>query len=340
VVRPSETREFPEAGPGGRYAADDRAPFRDFFDASADSVDRALVGATPSFAGARSWLVEGKDRHRSKRFRGVKEGLLLLALVGSLGLLLRRPAARRVLLLLAASWVGHALAREVAPYAYLPERYAGYSLPLLVTLGVSVAAAGLFPPALDARSLRPLKSALMAAYVATLLVFLGGTVTANIGVDVALGKKERKLYDFVAKLPPSVLVAGWPTGPVNEIPYAARRRVLLNEEVHQAFHKGYLEEMRRRMLGLVDAYFATSLEPILRLRDELGVTHLVIRRSHFEANPPTYFRPFDRRIAERQRAARGKPYELPKQLRAAKVFAQHDYVLLDLARLGPAQEAR
>jgi hypothetical protein len=335
VVRADETREFPEAGPGGRYTQESRPPFLDFFHASADDVRRAVVSTSPNFAGVRAWLAENKEVRSSRRFERAKDGVLLLVLLGGFGLLLRRPAARRVLVLLAASWFGHAVARQVAPYAYLPERYSAYSLPLLTTLAVSVAVAGFFPSAFDRGSRRTLRAGIMAIYVTTLLVFVSGRITANIGVDVAISKDERRLLDFVSQLPPTVVVAGWPTGPVNEIPYVSRRRVLLNKEVHQAFHKGYIEEMRRRMRGLIDAYLATSVDPIVRLRDELGVTHLVVQRSHFEARLPNYFRPFDRRIGQRIDAAQGKAYELPKQYRAAKVFANRDCVLLDLSLVRP-----
>jgi hypothetical protein len=104
-------------------------------------------------------------------------------------------------------------------------------------------------------------------------------------------------------------------------------------ETHQVFHEGYTLEMRRRMDAIINAYFATSLEPIVRLRDEFGVTHLLVEREHFDERPPGYFVPFDRWIRRRRAAARPKEYELPKHIEMAGVFSHSGTVLLDLSRI-------
>ena len=93
--------------------------------------------------------------------------------------------------------------------------------------------------------------------------------------------------------------------------------------------------MRVRMRALIDAYFATSLEPVERLRDDHGVTHLLIERAHFGRRPPVYFKPFDGWINAARRAARGKRYELPAQIGAASIFSFAGFELLDLSRLSP-----
>jgi hypothetical protein len=87
---------------------------------------------------------------------------------------------------------------------------------------------------------------------------------------------------------------------------------------------------------LIEAYFATSLEPILRLREEFGVTHLLLERSHFGRRPPGYFRPFGTLINAKREEAQGKKYELPKLIRSAGVFSVGDHVLLDLSKIPPA----
>ncbi len=335
VVRPDETREFPEAGRGGRYDEDSRPPFKGFFVGASEMVGLTLLGARPPWSHtARAWLMGSEERRTSERFSGLEVALLVMALTGGAGLLLRRSPARRVLALGVASYVGHALASAVAPYAYLPERYVAYSVPLLVTLIVTTLIVGLFPLSFDEGPRRWVRTLVHGAYLAMLLFLLAGRVSPGIGMDVDI-RSRRPVLKYVARLPRDVLVAGWPTGPVEEIPLFSRRRVLMNEEVHQAFHKGYVEEMRHRMRRLVDAYFATSLKPILRLRDELGVTHLLIQRSHFGSRPPRYFRPFNHLIARRLSAARKKGFELPRQIEASKVFSFRDYVLLDLSRLEP-----
>jgi hypothetical protein len=337
LVRPASIREFPEAGAGGRFDPDSRPPFKGFLASVPKAVDEALHSGSGWSQTARGWFKHG--RRRTAAYGTLKAGLFVVVLLGGAGLLVRRSAARRVLLLGAASGVGYTLARTVAPYAYLPERYVAYSVALLTALLLSTCFAGLFPPAFDGRPLRSVKTLLFGAYVAVLLFLLGGRVPSRIGGSIDL-RKQKPLFDYIAALPSDTFVAGWPKGTMNRVPYAARRPALVTLETHQAYHDAYMLEMRRRMRALVDAYLATSVEPILSLRDEFGVTHLVVERAHFGTRPPTYFRPFDRWIAERRVQARGKEFELPKRLREARVFSNGHTVLLDLSRIESPGRAR
>jgi hypothetical protein len=339
VVRPWETREYPEAGSRGRYDARSRPPFPGFFASLPAPLDVALLAARPFSETGQEWREVKRRRPSAEGYRTLKGALLVLVLIGGAGLFVRNASARRVLLLGVASGAGHAVAREIAPLAYLPDRYVAYSAPLLAWLCVSTAGAGLFPRSFGAGPRRWLKFGSLGAGLATLLFFLTGVCTPTAGLTVDL-RDGKRIYEAIGQLPPNAVVAGWPEGPVDQIPYAARRRVLLNSEVHQAFHKRYIEEMRRRMAALIDAYFATSPEPIRKLRDEFGVTHIIVRRSHLESRPPSYFRPFDRWIARSVRDARGKPFELGNHFRKAKVMSEDGYVLLDLERVVPRDDRK
>ena len=330
LLRPSDVREFPEIGAGGRYDSDSRPPFRGYFASLPKAVNETLNGATTWSETAHGWLIHG--RRQTEAYRTLMDGLLGLVLLGGTGLLVRRKAARRVLLLGVASVVGHTLARFAAPYAYLPERYVAYPVPLLFALLLACCATGLFPPAFDAGWLRSVRAMLFGLYVAALLFLLGGQVSKRTGGSLDLSARE-ELFDAIGALPADALVAGWPRGAINQVPYAARRRALMTVETHQVFHEGYTLEMRRRMDAIINAYFATSLEPIVRLRDEFGVTHLLVEREHFDERPPGYFVPFDRWIRRRQAAARRQEYELPKHIGTAGVFSHGGTVLLDLSRI-------
>jgi hypothetical protein len=336
LVTEERLREFPEAGPGGRYDRDSRPPFRGFFASVPEAVDEALLSGGGVSRTARAWLRQG--RRHTPTYQTLKDGLLILVLIGGMGLLLRRPAARRASLLFVASGIGYTLARFAAPYAYLPERYVGYTVPLLTAFALSTSVVGLFPPSFDRRPRRLVKTGALAVTVFVLLFVLGSHVSPKVGTTVNL-QKNKVMFQAIAKLPPDVLVAGWPRGPTESVPYAARRRALLTMEVHQAFHDDYLLEMRRRMRAIIDAYFATSPEPIVRLRDELGVTHLLINRHHFGGRPPTYFRPFNGWIFDQRARARGKPFELSKELGDAVVVSHEHLVLLDLSRIGAGAAA-
>ena len=109
------------------------------------------------------------------------------------------------------------------------------------------------------------------------------------------------------------------------------RKTLLGYEIHQAFHQRYVEEMRRRMMALIDAYFATGPAPLQRLRSEFGVTHLIVNRDHYQGTPLTYFLPFDDQIANAFRIANGQPETL-RQAATASVFELGRAFILDLDR--------
>jgi hypothetical protein len=334
AVRPQDIAEYPEAGPSGRYGSESRAPFPGFLASVPHAMDRALLGsADPWSPSARRWLLgNAKQVRLSANYRHATWGLLALVSLGGLGLLVRERAARRVALLGVASGVGYTLASLVLPFAYLPERYVAYSVPLVGTVAVATCVAGLFNASFAEGRRRWLRHASIAAYVAVVLSLFAGRITANAGVTVDL-RHSRPLLDFISRLPQDALIAGWPKGMMNAVPYGARRPALLTQECHQAFHKGYVEEMRRRMLGLIDAYFATSPEPILRLREDFGVTHLLIERSHFRRHAPKYFLPFGDVIRAKREEAHGKKYEVIKQIAVAGVYSMGDYVLLDLSKI-------
>ncbi len=333
-VRPSELAEYPEIGPGGRYWDNSRPPFKGFIKSVPDALDPALLAAAqPWSPAARSWLAgDARRPWEGRNYRRVLWGLLALAVAGGLGLVLREPAARRVALLGLASALGYNVAVVAMPYAYLPERYSIYSGALLGTLLVSTCIAGLLPALAD--RWRRLRAPLMGAYVALILWLFAGRVPEAAGVNLDLTGDE-PLLNAIAALPPDSLIASWPRGFANNLPYATRRRALVTFETHQAFHRGYIEEMRGRMRALIDAYFATSPEPIERLREQFGVTHLLIQRSHFKRRPPTYFKPFDGWIQQARQAARGHRYELPSQIAPASIYRFRDFELLDLSRIRP-----
>jgi hypothetical protein len=139
---------------------------------------------------------------------------------------------------------------------------------------------------------------------------------------------------FLRGLPPDVLIAGWPVGPmVQSIPYMIGRPMLLTYETHQTFHEEYTLAMRDRFFALNDAYFARDVKPLVRLRDEFGVTHLLLLRDYYRKRP-WYFEPFvpwiKKRFAELDRQT---PEPLRQIPRAGVYDDEEGWVLLDLRKL-------
>jgi hypothetical protein len=333
---------YPEYGPDGRYGPDDRPPFASLPTALGVQSFQALVGSgTPFVSPLRAWgLPHPADPRFASRILPTLAVMLAVVCLGFVPAVLRDAGARRVLTLLLAASLGYVASRFLAPHLYLPQRYLAYPLPILVTvmLPVAVATIARGSEAAAARMLRRRETPRWGGAAAGLVLCALGLGLVGGRVDPEVGLRPHapyRLYDVVRSLPPDALIAGWPSGPVNDLPYLSHRRALVTLETHQAFHLGFAEEMRRRMRALIDAYFATTGAPLAQLRDAFGVTHLLVDTTHYGDTPPPYFAPFDDWTRAAHAKARSYGAEVVRQLGTAGVFSEDRYVLLDLRRLAP-----
>ena len=322
TLGPNDLEAYPEAGPEGRYLPGDHLPYRGLPADLRQELGQVIRASGPAFVPA---LREPAQAARRP---------LALAILAGVALGLARSAARdvatrRLLLLAVAAVAAHTAALLAAPYLFIPIRYLRYAVPVLFVLGVPTACAALVRGSPRAQSFAAVGGCLV------ILLLLGGRGAASRGYDRTLPARP-PVIDFVASLPPSVQVAGWPAGLMDDLPYLARRSALVTFETHQAFHAGYVLEMRRRVEALIDAYYATEPAPLERLRDEFGVTHLVADARHRDA-PPAYFEPFrarlDHRVRESRAGAGAGSWELERQREHAAVFEAPPHFVLDLSRL-------
>jgi hypothetical protein len=282
----------------------------------------------------RAWLNE-RLHPSATPHRGIVIDLVVaLTVIGWLGLLMNRSAARRLLAIAGAGLLGHLVARTVAPNFYLPQRYPAYALPPLVAVMVPLAVLGWFD--LFKRPVGKTAKGVMAIYSLVLLLMIGGRRDPTAGLSIRIDPRQ-KIYAAIAKLPVNAKIAGWPRGTLDNVAYLTRRSTLVSFETHQAFHAKFVLEMRRRTDALIAAYFATSPEPLLRLRQKFGVTHLLVQLSHLRGRPPQYFTPFDRATRRAARALNGgRKSEVLRQLDRAAIFRSGSEVLLDLSRIDAA----
>jgi hypothetical protein len=318
---------YQEAGPHGRYDKVNRAPFDNFLTTLRLATRNTLQGT------GQPWL---------SRLRALSEpwasrldlAVLSVTALGLGSLAARNSAAQRLLILGAAAATAHTAAILLAPYLYQPHRYVIYPIPILLVIGVPVAAGAL--PALFRRlaALSWLPPLATLAMTAACLVLLGGRGGERTGLNID-HRQDSPVFEFLRRLPDATLVAGWPSAYeiVDSVPYLARRRAFLTYEMHQAFHRGYLDEMRRRMRALIDAVFGIDPAPLLHLRDDWGVTHLIIDQQYYRSSPPTYFKPFDAWIRAAVERGRDAGFEIPRQMKAATVFSHGTLAVLDLRQL-------
>ena len=128
------------------------------------------------------------------------------------------------------------------------------------------------------------------------------------------------------------MIAGWPFGVVENVPYLALREVLVSWENHVVVHEEYAREMGARTRALIAAYYAADVEPVRRLKDDYGVTHLLVDRRHYEGEVQWYFEPFASELVEARAALTGEP-EVLRQAGHAAVMSSGPWLLLDLHRL-------
>ena len=97
----------------------------------------------------------------------------------------------------------------------------------------------------------------------------------------------------------------------------------------------YVEEMRRRMFALIDAYFGADERALARLRDEWGVDLLIASESRLKDGPgkSDYFEPFDSYLSEMARTGPNRTAYLLTPPPDAVVFRAGDLFVLDLRRL-------
>jgi hypothetical protein len=322
---------FPEAGPGGRFYAGDRPPYPGLVDDAKTEIRRTLAGSGERW----STIVPGLAKNRSlARWRDqAVYWLAAFAAIGFLPLAVRDEGARRLLAYAIAAAVGHVAAARVAPWLYLPQRYAVFPIPVLLCLMLPGAGSAT-PLLVGRRGDRPwLRAAFVLCTAAGALLLVGGRGSETVGLTVRLDPKG-KLYPFLSTLPKDALIAGWPQT-MDNVPYVSDRQALVTMECHVAFNQGYVLEMRRRMRALIDAYLATDRGPILKLRDELKVTHLLVDTRHF-SSAPTYFKPFDGWVREAFAAGKKGGFELPRLAKQAAIFSDGPYVVIDLAQLAAA----
>lgn len=331
LIRPGEISTYPEAGPGGRYEPKDLPPYKGFGAEAWNLIRQTLVAKIGPLE-ARPWpyvtgWMRGQDYAAGPAVQTLLIATVCLGIIGSAMLAFGDPAARRLLLLLFAALIGHVIALAVAPALYVPARYADYPIPVLAVILIPAGAWAL--GGFLARRLRwPCGQTVFVVTICLVcLLGLGSRGHPTNGFSVQIPKNDT-IYPFLASLPGDAMIAGWPYGLLDSVPYLSKRRTLMTYETHAVLHEKFVMEMRRRMTALLAAYYATDLTPLNQLRDQFGVTHLVVNLNYYEV-PPWYFKPFARNTLEAFRASRSGGIEVKRHLEQA-IHREGDFAVLDL----------
>lgn len=325
MVGPAQAEMFPEVGRGGRFSSGDRVWETRFLPANWAMLSKTIRGAGDPWLPALKALVKPQGQL-------VTLGVLVIILIGAALLALRDAEARRLLALLAAAVIGYSVAKIATPLIYHPDRYVMYPIPILVLILLPASASALANLLGWFGQKSWSKPTFVLVVCGFLLVAQGGRGPTKEGIW--LGSKEREaVLRELKRLPQDAMIAGWPRGAMDEVPYLAERRALATKQTHEALYSRYILEMRKRVLAIIDAYYATDVGPLVRLRDEFGVTHFLVDRRHFGEKPATYFQPFTDYMERVRAQVRQGDLEVLRQIDPAAVYDAGDHVVLDLRRL-------
>ncbi len=92
--------------------------------------------------------------------------------------------------------------------------------------------------------------------------------------------KRAELYEFIAEQPKDTIVASL-SKYADNIPSFSERTVLISRESAIAFHLGYYNEIRKRVVDVMAAQYSPSLEPVQKLIQDYKVNFFLVDKGAY-----------------------------------------------------------
>ena len=237
------------------------------------SVERSVAGLEPGLR----LPIGGTTTNRSLSLAA----LLVLGLTVP-GFFVARPRPYWAAALFVSAIGVHLVARRIAFRIGEPDRALKYAIPVLVILA--------WPLAWGAT--KQISNVTVAAVwrvglsVALAMVFVTlGLGLRDIGEHVVDARGETALHAAIGRLDAfdrPVLIAGWPDGPIDNVPLIAGREIFVDHEHAHPLYLSYYAEVRLRIEDTLKLIYATDVQTVREIRDHRGVTHLILERSTLE----------------------------------------------------------
>ena len=333
----ADIAQYPEAGPEGNYRAYDQLPYKLFGNEWAAYFVGPLYSHGDPIA---PWFnIHKKLAPAALLFVFALTSLVIVIVIcAGARVMLKEDfsgSAPRLIGFFVVCLVLHVIAWLGAPHLYIPTRFFMYSLPFLITLILPWSLYLLLGRVTQLRSSAKLRSLTFLAIIAIYLMAFGGRGNVKFASS-SEHQLPKPIADAIAALPKDVLIAGWPAATIRNVEYITRRNVFLTAATHHVLHLTYMNLMRERMNAMFDAYLSVDAAPLIRLRQEFGVTHLLVETRDFTDpnHAPEYFAPWRERIAPRLAEIKGKEYLMNPTLHQKAAMFNHDgMILLDLGKL-------
>jgi len=301
--RISEKRiiEFPEAGRDGRYNFFSTPPYPNVAKASlivCDQMINQICSITPKFS---------LRAHFKKSWIKIKTFIKWLIFLSFPAIFFHQIFLKknyRYIRMFIFSFTAiflYQTALIFEPYLYFPSRYLSYTIPIIFIIIVPNFTLDMMKIFTVSNSFI-INEKLISIYTISIIIFIFNVIGKEnqsqlagvIQVDM-----DKPIFSEIKEIPRNSLLAGWPNGLIDNIPYLCIRRAYLHYETHQAFHSDYVIEMRKRFSLFLNAYFGDNINNIKKLRDEGNVTHMIINKRHFIGDVfPRYFMMFEKDISD------------------------------------------
>jgi hypothetical protein len=243
------------------------------------------------------------------------------------------------------------LAHLLLFHLHLPSRYTHYTLPLAFMLAIG-ANTDRFLNGFLLPKIRGLLGADLWAHrralgwgLLVLILLPYGWLQGNYisRVDpllVVLDREDMEMLGYLKGLPKDVLIAGHPWD-MDNVPLIAQRKVLANREMSIPYYSGYYRRVRKRIIEMLEAYYAGEIKEVVDFSRRYGVQVFVVRKDRLSPNGlerPIYHEPFNSEIRARFKSIATHRFALADPPREWRCFENSKYIVLCLDSRKKAQE--
>jgi len=179
--------------------------------------------------------------------------------------------------LLIASILLYILAWLMLFYLYVPERYLQFSMPVLYTFLL----AGILNVLLDlienSKLTARLKTGLLIApFLFCILIF-----SKVWDQNLMLPQPDMlPVFEYLKQTPKNTMIATTP-GLASDIPFYAKRSVILSQEGYIPFHQAYFQIMKKRLKDFLIAYYSKDPETVIRFIQQYKIDYIMVNRQDY-----------------------------------------------------------
>lgn len=235
--------------------------------------------------------------------------------------------------LLLASLVMFFAAHALLFKLYHPSRYTQHSLRIVVAIAAGIVLTILLDAAISAVHAKKhqLLTLGSAALIGSAIIFYPNFALKHFPWTYYVVGKSPALYEFLQQQPKNSLIASL-SDEADNLPTFAQRPILVGREYSIPNHLGYYNQVRQRILDLIQAQYSPDLIAVQNLIQKYGVDFWLLDQTAFTPEylaSNKWLRQFQPATAEAiLQLQQNKTPAIAKQIDRCQVFSQNDFVLL------------